>query len=591
MRLPSHAVAALVFGWAVLISGPLCAQPIPDADCLECHSDDTLTKTNAAGREISLFVDAAVLKASVHRTNSCQSCHTDLTSKHPDDEVPAKVVNCGACHEQYSESYGASVHGLAFKAGIVESATCKDCHGSHAILAPTSPESPLHFSKLAATCGDCHPDAVADVAESVHGKSAAKGRREAATCLDCHSEHGIEGLKGASPMKVAGDICSKCHASERINTKFRMSRNRVRTYFESYHGLAAKHGLPHAANCASCHGVHRILPSSDERSTIHASNLLETCGKCHPGATEGFAQQKVHFDDLADDEIGSVVNRWVRRIYVALIIATIGGMVFHNLLVWGRKALASLRARNRTVTRMTASQRWQHGVLVVSFIVLAWSGFALKWPDSWIGHSMGSDEMLRRMIHRVAAVLMLLGSFYHIYYVFLTQEGRGLLRDLWPRPKDATDALANVGHLLGKGQRPQFGRFGYVEKMEYWAVVWGTVIMTVTGFLLWFKVDATRFLPGWAIDVATTVHYYEALLACLAIIVWHFYHVIFDPDVYPVNWAWWDGRVTEHWYRDEHGLDVATLEASKAGGEKSVAVEGRAGGRAGPGKGGGAGSA
>ena len=91
--------------------------------------------------------------------------------------------------------------------------------------------------------------------------------------------------------------------------------------------------------------------------------------------------------------------------------------------------------------------------------------------------------------------------------------------------------------------------------MEYWAVVWGTIIMGVTGLMIWFKMDVTRFLPRWAVDVALTIHYYEAILACLAIIVWHFYHVIFDPDVYPLNWACWSGKVSHHWQAEEHPLD------------------------------------
>ena len=108
-------------------------------------------------------------------------------------------------------------------------------------------------------------------------------------------------------------------------------------------------------------------------------------------------------------------------------------------------------------------------------------------------------------------------------------------------------------------QKPKIGRFGYAEKMEYWAVVWGTVIMGVTGLMIWFKMDVTRFLPRWAVDVATTVHLYEAILACLAIVVWHFYHVIFDPDVYPLNWACWNGKVSRHWQEEEHPLDKAAL--------------------------------
>ena len=79
--------------------------------------------------------------------------------------------------------------------------------------------------------------------------------------------------------------------------------------------------------------------------------------------------------------------------------------------------------------------------------------------------------------------------------------------------------------------------------------------MGVTGLMIWFKMDVTRFLPRWAVDVALTIHYYEAILACLAILVWHFYHVIFDPDVYPLNWACWNGKVSKHWQEEEHPLD------------------------------------
>ena len=88
-------------------------------------------------------------------------------------------------------------------------------------------------------------------------------------------------------------------------------------------------------------------------------------------------------------------------------------------------------------------------------------------------------------------------------------------------------------------------------------MVWGTLIMGLTGLMIWFKMDVTRFVPRWAVDVATTIHYYEAILATLAICVWHLYHVVFDPDVYPLSLAWFDGKVEEHWYRDEHPLDPA----------------------------------
>ena len=135
------------------IHGRSTAAEIKNSACLECHSDKTLTTTNAAGKEVSLFVDEAKLAASVHKTNTCASCHADITSKHPDDNVPAKPPACAGCHEKQSESYGASVHGLAAAKGQKGSATCSDCHDGHTILPPTSPASPLHFSRLAETCG------------------------------------------------------------------------------------------------------------------------------------------------------------------------------------------------------------------------------------------------------------------------------------------------------------------------------------------------------------------------------------------------------------------------------------------------------
>ena len=139
--------------------------------------------------------------------------------------------------------------------------------------------------------------------------------------------------------------------------------------------------------------------------------------------------------------------------------------------------------------------------------------------------------------------------------------------------------MTNAKYLSGISEtKPKPARFGYPEKMEYWAVVWGTIIMGVTGLIIWFKMDATRFVPRWAVDVALTIHYYEAILACLAIIVWHFYHVIFDPDVYPLNWACWNGKVTEHWQHEEHPLDETAepdpVEASD-GGEKELTMAGK----------------
>jgi len=344
-----------------------------------------------------------------------------------------------------------------------------------------------------------------------------------------------------------------------MNTKYNLPADRVKTFFESYHGLAAQYGSTLAANCASCHGVHKILRSTDPRSTIYPTNLVITCGKCHPGATDNFAQSKVHVDinsASSGDGLGTKINWWVRKVYLVLIVGTIGFMLVHNLMVFGRKLAARYRTADLTVLRMNRSQRMQHLILASSFIFLAITGFALKFPDSRVAKILGSNEMFRRWSHRVAGIVLLAVGLYHIFYLLFKADGRRLVRDLFPAKKDVSDLAENARYLAGhSSHKPKIGRFGYAEKMEYWAVIWGTIIMGGTGLMIWFKMDVTRFLPRWAVDVAVTIHYYEAILACLAIIVWHFYHVIFDPDVYPLNWACWNGKVSKHWQAEEHPLD------------------------------------
>ena len=131
---------------------------------------------------------------------------------------------------------------------------------------------------------------------------------------------------------------------------------------------------------------------------------------------------------------------------------------------------------------------------------------------------------------------------------------------MWPRFKDVRDLVLNfANYARTKTEKPKMARFGYAEKAEYWAVVWGTIIMGITGLMIWFKIDVFGFLPRWWIEIALAVHLYEAILATLAIIVWHFYQVIFDPDVYPINFAFVDGRVSEKSYKEEHELAYEDL--------------------------------
>jgi hypothetical protein len=108
--------------------------------------------------------------------------------------------------------------------------------------------------------------------------------------------------------------------------------------------------------------------------------------------------------------------------------------------------------------------------------------------------------------------------------------------------------------------------------MEYWALVWGTIVMASTGCMAWFKVGVGTVVPRWIVDDALTMHFYEAILATLAILVWHFYMVIYDPETYPMNWAWLDGRMSIEHYQHEHPLDTEAL-AQAPGSEEPAESE------------------
>jgi cytochrome b subunit of formate dehydrogenase len=446
---------------------------------------------------------------------------------------------------------------------------CTDCHGAHEILPASDNKSPIYKSSVPGTCGKCHTDIETTFNQSIHGQAIARGNQLAPVCTDCHGIHSIKShvdpISPASEKNLSRDTCAPCHEGVRLSQEFGVPGNRVSSYFDSYHGLASEGGSVVAANCSSCHGVHDILPSSDPRSTINRAHLGATCGKCHDGVTQKFTLTKVHMDQGVSKDIGSIAVRWVRWFYLALIFAVIGAMFLHNAIIWRSKAVARRKIQNPFMVRMTTNQRWQHLILFTSFIVLVITGFALRFPNSWLAEVLGMSERLRSITHRVAGVVLIAAGIYHVFYLAATREGRRLIWDFAPGPKDVFDAWGTMLYYLGLSkERPKFGRFSYAEKAEYWALVWGTALMGVTGIMLWAKVWVGNLLARWWVDVATAIHFYEAILATLAIVVWHFYQVFLDPDVYPMNWAWWDGKMPVEHYRHEHGLDAEALKKAEA---------------------------
>ena len=549
-------------------------EPAPaKVSCETCHPDAQAAWANS--------LHGKALAAGKKQSATCLSCHGAPHEILPgsDPKSPSFHVNipntCAKCHSekfvmegtgistQPLFSYRDSVHGKAVAKGDPNAADCTDCHGHHEILPPNDPKSSIFKFNIPTTCGRCHTDLSKVYMDSVHGKAVSRGDDKAPVCTDCHGIHlikpHIDPTSSVAAQNIARTTCGQCHGNVQLNRELGISGTRVQSYEQSYHGLAKRLGSAEAANCASCHGVHNILPHEDSKSTIHRDNLAATCGKCHPGATEKFATGRIHLEEQplrlgTDGQIGDVVLRWVSLIYIPLIAVTLGGMALHNLLIWIRKARKARRDPRRTVVRMNRNQRIQHFLLVASFLTLVITGFALAWPDSWFALISG-PENVRRVIHRAAAVVMLIVGLYHVGYMVGTAEGRKGLRDFWFRIKDVRDVLGVVRYNLGlTHEHPKMGRFTYAEKAEYWALIWGTIVMGVTGLMLWFEVQVSAWLqlPRWWVDVATLIHYYEAILATAAIIIWHLYAVLFDPDVYPVNWAWYDGKMSEEQFRHEH---------------------------------------
>ena len=559
--------------------------------CVDCHKDVKSLAHETPPQKVSCAQchpdTGQAYKHSVHAKAgsdgkipaSCQDCHGDvhriegagdLNSPINHANVPA---TCGRCHGQKFLmesngdsaqpfiSYQDSVRGRAVAKGSQKAAVCTDCHDTHEILPASDPKPPISKFNVPITCGQCHSDVASTFMQSIHGQAIARGNQLAPACTDCRGIHTIKSITNPnSPVAeqdLSRDVCARCHEGVRLSQEFGVPGNPVTSYFDSYHGLAAKDGSVVAANCSSCHGIHNILPSCDPRSTINRANLDATCGKCHKGVTQKFTRTPVHFQDAARaSDIDSIVFRWVRWIYIPLILIVIGAMFLHNAIIWRSKAVARRRMPNPFMQRMSVNQRWQHLILLLSFIVLVITGFALKFPDSWFAHALGMGENLRGIIHRIAGCVLICAGIYHVSYLAIAREGRRLLRDLAPTPKDAFDLWAAMRYYLGLSSvKPKFGRFTYGEKAEYWALVWGTALMGVTGIMIWAKVWVGDLLSRWWVDVATAIHFYEAILATLAILVWHFYQVFFDPDVYPMNWTWWDGKMPVEHYRHGHELD------------------------------------
>ena len=566
---PVHekAFARSIHGRNLCVSCHTDATEIPHAEklapvsCARCHRLETQIYLNSDhGR--------AVARGKVEAA-SCKDCHghshTLLNSRNPDSPVNRKNIHdtCAACHGKVDapanqklterkpvDSYDHTVHGVAFRAGKINAAVCSDCHGTHDLHGSANPASRVNRARIPETCGRCHQNVLSVYQVSIHGRASANGIKETPVCTDCHGEHTIQSPENPASSVFRGAVtktCSGCHESERIVAKFGLPAGRLKSFMDTYHGLASQRGDLRVANCASCHGWHDVLPSTDPQSAVNPANLANTCGRCHAGAQAKLLAGRIHAGK------GNRPNRWVlffRWFYLIAIPLTIGGMLAHNGLDFLRKVIdppPPPHGRELTVLRLTAHERVQHGLLALAFTVLAYSGFALAFPSAWWAapFQWAGGEVARKALHRWTALGFVLMGGWHAAYMVGTARGRFLLREgLLPRLRDLTEPLHLTLYNLGlRKTRPALRYPTYIERAEYWALLWGSLVMVVTGGTLVFNNFTLRHAPLWVPDLATMIHYYEAILACLAILVWHAYWTVFDPAVYPMNWAWLIGRL------------------------------------------------
>lgn len=211
-------------------------------------------------------------------------------------------------------------------------------------------------------------------------------------------------------------------------------------------------------------------------------------------------------------------------------------------------------AGSRYFVRLNYSEKMQHMIFAACFIVLVITGFMLKIPDSAVKSFGTAGEIVfsyRSILHRTAGTIMILVGVYHFYYLVFKRAGRRWLIDMLPRLKDLKDMRDNFLYYINiKKEPPEFDRFCYKHKIEYGALIAGTTIVSLTGLILWSQYRWSKFI----VDIATLVHGMEAILACLAIMIWHLYEIHFGPHKSPLDNTWLTGVISEEEMKEEYAL-------------------------------------
>ncbi len=580
MRVTTCSGRSVIFALALcflIAAGGAQAQGFDPDNCLLCHGLPWFAVQSESGAVQDFHVSRGSFANSSHGRFSCRRCHDDI------DQIPhrqpVKEVDCSAAchlidpytgadfsHRKVALELEQSAHGPKVDGDPEQEARkpgCKDCHTNSLYDRVLPPEVESRLS----ACDKCHEseefaDNVRHMALHMSADQFWKSRQDFLACARCHTNNEL--LTDSLQIRLSDDTM-------------------VGSFLRTFHGRGFEFGDERSPVCSDCHGYHSVFGKEDSRSSVHSENLRATCSTvgCHEDATVEFATAGSMHDLYAGLKAGILI--WIKRIYILLIVGTIGGMILHNALdviAWlrhrRRRAAempdVELKAENGTrYLRLNRQERLSHILMFMSFTALAISG-ALLWlprerlallPD-WV-----FQMELRAWVHRITAIALVLVSLYHIAYFVVTRRGRTLFVAVLPRPiEDLRLMLANLGFMLGlRSEKPRFRHFNYSEKMEYWAFAWGTAVMTATGVILWFEHLGSKFV----VDVARLVHSLEAILAVLAIVVWHFWNVHWKPGRWPMSEAWVDGHISEEEMEEEHAGLLEDYRRSEDPGGSAVA--------------------
>jgi cytochrome b subunit of formate dehydrogenase len=531
---------------------------ISPESCLECHED---------------VVSLHDFGASVHGKNNCTSCHVEINDldAHMEGEIEIVAVNCAGCHKSVAEEHSNSVH-------MASDIACTSCHSQIHEQQKASKDK----QAIVETCQECHD--MEGYAESIHAQSVAGGNKDSAACVDCHGLHNVASISDMSEHDVAMlkiEPCITCHADEELVARNDLLYNAVDTYMHDYHGKNYRLGFPEqSATCADCHGAHAVFPSDHQSSSVFGENRVETCKKCHSGASKQFAKYYVHAD--YHDSENYPVLYWVFVCMTGLLVGTFAVFWIHTLL-WMFRGFVENREKEAALARGEAQHHipdahkqyvrfqkrhiWLHFTVIISFLGLSLTGLPLKFSDQAWAQTMMSffgGVHYAGLIHRGCAVLtfyyFLMAIIMSIDFLFVRQDvkSRFLLRlfgpdSLMPNLRDIRDITGMVKWFFFKGPKPTFERWTYWEKFDFLAVFWGMFAIGGSGLLLWFPEFFGYILPGWMFNVATIIHSDEALLATGFIFTVHFFNTHGRPEKFPMDFVIFNGQMAKEEFIEERG--------------------------------------